>query len=476
MEYKPMGMGNLVRGDPMTRAAIIAAGAIILTMLMYWDTGTLWRNQYDDSFISFRYAVNLSQGHGLVFNEGERADAASSFLFTVVLAIVHRIGFHDMEMTAFLINMLSIGCIAAFVYLCAVGLGVQWMIAALLGLIASLHGFLSGWAILGMETATFAALLCGTAWAVMERRDNLATVMVIAVCLTRPEGLLIVPFAWWGSDRSIKRLAWVVGFLVLYYLARFAYYGSIVSTAVQAKNLMVYYSANPMQIALTWYHFALVAPIIALIGSIIEKRVRWLVMFIALFAAVCLVGPRSDYVRYSVPLLPLMIIAGAPLLRRWQFAPIVCAILLYHGYGSITWMHSKIASAAPVQFAREETGKWLQANTKPGEYVLSGDLGAISYFAPDMRFIDVFGLTSADVLSEYKARRSADAVIRVKRPAYIADTMNIEGGRIVWTHANGAYLKHPACITALNNESMRVMQGTRVSKDMAIAVIRIGGE
>ncbi len=40
----------------------------------------------DDSYISFRYARNLADGHGLVFNPGERVEGYSNLLFVLVMA------------------------------------------------------------------------------------------------------------------------------------------------------------------------------------------------------------------------------------------------------------------------------------------------------------------------------------------------------------------------------------------------------
>jgi hypothetical protein len=40
----------------------------------------------EDAFISFRYASNLIQGHGLVYNVGERVEGYTNFLWTLILA------------------------------------------------------------------------------------------------------------------------------------------------------------------------------------------------------------------------------------------------------------------------------------------------------------------------------------------------------------------------------------------------------
>ena len=42
----------------------------------------------DDAFISFRYVRNLLEGHGLVFNPGERFEGYSNFPWTLELAFI----------------------------------------------------------------------------------------------------------------------------------------------------------------------------------------------------------------------------------------------------------------------------------------------------------------------------------------------------------------------------------------------------
>ena len=46
----------------------------------------------DDAFISFRYAANLVDGNGLVFNPGERVEGYTNFLWTVLLAAAMGLG------------------------------------------------------------------------------------------------------------------------------------------------------------------------------------------------------------------------------------------------------------------------------------------------------------------------------------------------------------------------------------------------
>ncbi len=47
----------------------------------------------DDAFISFRYARNLVEGHGLVFNPGEYVEGYTNPLWTLWIAGGLRLGF-----------------------------------------------------------------------------------------------------------------------------------------------------------------------------------------------------------------------------------------------------------------------------------------------------------------------------------------------------------------------------------------------
>lgn len=51
--------------------------------------GRRYYSLLDDAFISMKYAANLAQGHGLVWNPGERVEGYTNFLWTLVLVACH---------------------------------------------------------------------------------------------------------------------------------------------------------------------------------------------------------------------------------------------------------------------------------------------------------------------------------------------------------------------------------------------------
>src|SRR5205085_2478656 len=61
--------------------AVLGHSAIIAGQRTWWLD--------DDPMISMRYAKNLAQGNGLVWNSGERVEGYTNFLWILYMALVH---------------------------------------------------------------------------------------------------------------------------------------------------------------------------------------------------------------------------------------------------------------------------------------------------------------------------------------------------------------------------------------------------
>jgi len=70
----------------------------------------------DDQMISMRYARNLAEGAGLVWNEGEYVEGYSNFLWTLVMSLVHLLGAPDataslyVQGIAWLLTLFTLRC------------------------------------------------------------------------------------------------------------------------------------------------------------------------------------------------------------------------------------------------------------------------------------------------------------------------------------------------------------------------------
>ena len=74
--------------------------------------------QYDDSYITYRYARNFALGDGLRFNPGDNTNSASSLLFVLLLGIGNLITRAPIELIATTINTLSLLVLGLLVCIC----------------------------------------------------------------------------------------------------------------------------------------------------------------------------------------------------------------------------------------------------------------------------------------------------------------------------------------------------------------------
>ncbi len=66
--------------------ALCCSAVVVISILCGY-----WNLQQDDSYIYYTYARNLAEGHGYVFNAGERVNATTSPLYTILLALTYKL-------------------------------------------------------------------------------------------------------------------------------------------------------------------------------------------------------------------------------------------------------------------------------------------------------------------------------------------------------------------------------------------------
>ncbi len=437
----------------------------------------VYGRQYDDAYITYRYAVNLAEGKGFVFNSYERVNSASSFLYTVLLAGFYALGLHDLERVAALLGLAS-GCLLiGFTAAVILRITARPWLTALLLLPLVLSGALAGWAVSGMETLFFSMLVMGFLWATLSDRSDAGLLFLAACLLTRFEAVLLLAsllaaeWAAGGYRLGNRRLAapaaagaLVFGGLLAFYAV---YYGSAFPHPVLLKKYAVYYSL-PLPVALEealtyliknfgmYTLFATGFAIVVLARELQAIRLRLAggqaagggsasrerrgPLLIALYTLLSLLsfvlGPTSDQNRYMTHLLPVMAVATA---LAWRAAPeriraprtavivlgvVVLAVATYQAARNQMRVAQFFSRTADHQMAREQIGRWLSAHVPPGQLILSSDVGAIAYFAKAHDFIDVFGLTSRAPVAALEKGNWLLFVeeMKAKKPSWAADT------------------------------------------------------
>jgi arabinofuranosyltransferase len=266
-----------------TRLPVIALSTALLVTCL-WYLVVVYSN--DDAFISFRYAENLLNGHGLVFNPGERVEGYTNFLWTLMIAGTMAMGLDPVFSSRFLGLILGVATVL-LVYRFGTRIArrtpAQAAIAPVLLAFSVPFGI---WTFSGLETPLFSFLaLLGTFLFMLEWRES-ARFPFSAICFalaafTRPEGVLIFAVSFlargWRLWSSKARLApregrryilWTMLFLIVYgtYFAwRFSYYGYLLPNT--------FYVRQPTSWAQRWPHwfrgFAYVRDFIVINGGLL---------------------------------------------------------------------------------------------------------------------------------------------------------------------------------------------------------------
>ena len=328
----------------------------------------------DDGFISFRYAQNLAEGRGLVYNAGEYVEGYTNLLWTLALAGFMRLGAQPEIMS----HVLGMGCWLAQAALLAWW---SWRRAArdgsrYLPLAAALTLVLEDqqrWATGGLETSMFGLF---SSWGLLllavevpnRRRQLLAALLLGLATLTRPDGVLFCalgvayalvarPHASWrervlDSATVAMPLAIIGACLVTFKLS---YYGDIFPTAFYAKSALHEYASQGLYyvglfVQRNWF----MAPCVALLWWSARANLARLVtpvngLLLAAFAMFTFYVVHSGgdfmYARRLMPALPFLWLLFEALLGCVTRRAVALGLLLV----------SLVASALPSNpFATKE--------------------------------------------------------------------------------------------------------------------------
>lgn len=140
----------------------VLAWGVLLTALAAYSV-TCYQLQAeiaDDAYISFRFARNLAEGHGLVWNiGGERVEGYTNFLSVLLLAISHRAGLEIPIVETCLAIAASLGTVALLVWVAHRHLGGlhPWIAVVIAFFLAD--RITATHTVSGMETQLFVFLL-----------------------------------------------------------------------------------------------------------------------------------------------------------------------------------------------------------------------------------------------------------------------------------------------------------------------------
>lgn len=216
----------------------------------------------DDAYISFRYAQNTILGYGLTFNQGERVEGFTNFLWTAALVPLEGAG-ADLGRLSMVFGSLFGFATLALVYRFARAFGKSTALGIIAALLLAVDGSFILWSVAGLETSLFAFMIFAGAFAYTREQAsprNNSTIWDALVdlppsgiffalaAMTRPEGVIVFGLtvahqALWRiitehrllTGRDLRRGFGFAAVFVPYWLARWWYYSSFFPNSFYAK-------------------------------------------------------------------------------------------------------------------------------------------------------------------------------------------------------------------------------------------------
>jgi arabinofuranosyltransferase len=416
-------------------AAAITGGATV----MFMNAILYVRHYGDDSYITLRYARNLADGVGPVWNPGQHVEGYTNFLWMAVLAGMYRIGI-DLVAGSLLLSYAAMLAMVLLVWRIwrlwadeEGGVIAEPATLAVVLVAIGLNDAIVFWGFSGLETPLSAALLTATIYLyLIETRGSRfpwSAVAAAAAAMTRPELVLVGGvtggFVAWDAIRTrdmavVRRAAgWAALFAVLYggyFIWRYSYYGYLFPNTYYAKvgtNIdfiqrgLDYIRKNG--VAYLFLPF-IVGGLVLLTqgGTRVRRDVAYILTTIGVLIAAIIVegGDAFAHGRFVAPLVPILYLTGicglALMLSRAipdrkQFAWVAAVAAIMSG---LALAHASIDSTLTqdrrAQEERRVFGLWLNAHVPPNYTVAVFASGAVPYYSR-LRSLDMLGLTDETI-------------------------------------------------------------------------------
>ncbi|MFB3854945.1 MAG: hypothetical protein ACE148_14130 [Vicinamibacterales bacterium] len=443
-------------------------GLMVAALLLAWaaalGTGLSGATAaYDDAYITFRYARNLVEGQGFVYNPGERLLGTTTPGYALLLAGLSKAtGGADPADIANWLSALAISLAAWFAFR---------LVFEDFGLVAGLTAcastavnpvILTSW---GGEWLLAVAAMAAGFCAYRLERFVLAAVAFSVAILFRSEAaigaaVVFLHLTWGRRSGAILPivtsaaigLVWVAvliavtGHVVPSTLAsklahaRSGFFGSLPAGLYTGAKAFVRADPRMIAVALLAWHGALLAGV--------RGGVWWLVgTWVFAHALFYTLLRLPFYHWYIVPVgFALSLAAGvgvaavalylASVIRRQMLAGLatftvvavlVTASVMAEARSSWHWFNAK---PDPRERAYNELGAWLAANTAPDSSVAYLEIGRLGYYSR-RRIVDLMGLVTPGVAEHVAQQDTLWAIYEYKPDYYVTNSVFTWAGTVV---------------------------------------------
>ncbi len=375
----------------------------------------------DDAYISFRYAKNLFDGYGLVFNPGERVEGYSNLLYTLLITPVFLLSADFVYSYSVVINCLLLS-FSICIFYGFLSRRLDQTKAALGALLLALNPWVWVNAATGMETTLILAITTGS-WILLEEYLNLKNkniflgLMIFSglSILSRVDGFILplamAAYAIYRNERKLatRLLLLVVSIGALYTAWRYSYYEDVMSNTYYAKvagsiSLRIQRGLHNLYENAVRTGFWLPICVIGLRFVMglkhrnVSSQIDFAVFFIILWSGYLIyIGGDIYYERFIVALIPMGIYTTITLFEAsnnksiWISAFV--AILVIQSVFVVS--DGRFKYSLNKYDCWITAGKFLGANY-PGASLAVDAAGKIPYFS-GLRTIDMLGLNDKHI-------------------------------------------------------------------------------
>lgn len=432
--------------------------ALVLLYAFLWLTAI--EPPLEDAFISMHCARNLVRGNGLVFNPGERIEAISNPLWTLMLAGMGWIVGDYLTASkalGFVFGLITL----AWLWTILRKASNDWKIPAFGAALLLFSPYFLTFTAYGLESPLQTALFLGLLGGLLEQRWIVAGTMLGLLPACRPEGLFFVPLVYLAALAGDRRkVRWgefllpgilLTGALILF---RLIYYHDILPNTVHSKSIAIvadrwgYWqkaSAGVRHLShffldgrfFLWLPALIVGAVLGLRGKpdpskAAESRRRW--QWLAILAGIQVVfvalSGGNVFLRYRFlsGIYPLLCLAAGWALAAmaesrpgWKHTPLVAALAIlatlgqveYERSGRLYWKtrldtlqsYRSIPAFVKARFhsmgampptLNARLGEIVRASFPEGTWIATGQIGQIGFYG-QRPIIDTVGLADRTI-------------------------------------------------------------------------------
>ncbi len=414
---------------------------LISLVIFFILTVLFWTYSIDDAFITYRYAENLADGRGLVFNpdDGYPVEGYSNFLWVLFLALAFKAGLPT-YLTAKVVGLGLFLLSGILVYRRFMNQpGYAWLGGPLL----LICPFTVLWGVSGLELGAHAFLILIALFYLADKSRKLFLVLPLLV-LSRPEGAviaLVMIFTLLISRRNelstiknyaITGLAVTLATLAALTVFRLWYFDALLPNTIYAKTQHLWW----LGIRASYIMLMTVLPLVlmAMLGIYFMLKDGFRNVYSSLISTTFLaqigISSLADPVmnfhwRYLIPVLPLALLLALSGLEKLRYPSlrfalaVVMAIAVVFPFRRVT---DTVKLEQEITKSQEAFLTWAEKAEPDATFTMT-DMGRIPYYS-GMRFNDLWGLVNRDIAREgYDLRRELERL-----PDYFVLVGYLQGG------------------------------------------------